>query len=66
MKKVMKDIQKKDVKELTVEIQKTIEEIAKMALDSHANPIKDSNTLHKKRKHVARLKTALSMKKEVK
>lgn len=56
-------MEKKSVKDLHAEVAKVVEEIAKMRLEMAANPPKDTNILFKKRKQLARLKTAASLKK---
>jgi len=60
MRKKMDDIRKKSKTELEKEIQKTIEEIARLTVESKVNPQKDSNMIFKKRKYIAQLKTVAS------
>lgn len=62
MKKVTAEIKSKEATELVSEIAKTIEEIAKMKFESMVTPNKDTNAIFQKRKHLARLKTALTIK----
>lgn len=64
MSKKMDEIRKKSKKELEQEIQKTVEEIAKLVVEMKTNPQKDVNIVHKKKKYVARLKTVASSIKE--
>lgn len=62
MRKSTKDLQSKEPAEMQKEIQKLVEEIAKLSVDAKFNPQKDSNLIHKKKKELARLKQAHSMK----
>lgn len=64
MSKKMDEIKKKSKIELEKEIQKAIEEITKLSVESKVNPQKDTNLIYKKKKEVARLKTAVSEIKE--
>lgn len=64
MSKKMDEIKKKSKVELEKEIQKAIEEITKLSVESKVNPQKDTNLIYKKKKEVARLKTAVSEIKE--
>lgn len=62
MKKNTVDIKTKSADELQKEIVKTIDEITKMKFDSMITATKDTNVVYQKRKQLARLKTALSLK----
>lgn len=62
MKKTTGEIKTKNAEELQKEIAKTIEEIAKIKFDGMVTPNKNTNAVHNKKKHLARLKTALSLK----
>lgn len=62
MKKNTSEIKSKSVAELQTEINKTIEEIAKIKFDGMVTPNKNTNAGYSKKKHLARLKTALSLK----
>ncbi|MCX7996335.1 MAG: 50S ribosomal protein L29 [Patescibacteria group bacterium] len=55
----MDEIRKKSRDELIKEVEKTIEELARMSVENSVNPLKDTNALHKKRKYLARIKTVL-------
>jgi len=63
MKKNIIDLRKKTVEELTKEIRLQREEIAKFQLEAKTNPVKDTNSLVKKRKKLAVLLTVLTEKK---
>jgi ribosomal protein L29 len=65
MKKIIKELQNKSVKDLKSEIEKLSEEIAKLTLENKVNPAKDSNIVFKKRKKMAQLLTVLKEKEEV-
>ncbi len=60
MRKQTKDLQKKTPEELQKEIDTTIGQIAQAELEQMTNPQKDTNSLAKKRKQIARLKTMLT------
>lgn len=62
MKKNTVEIKSKSAEELQKDIAKTIEEIAKMKFDGMVTPNKNTNGVYQKRKQLARLKTALSLK----
>jgi ribosomal protein L29 len=62
MKKTVSDIKSRSISELQAEITKTIEEITKMKFDAMVTPPKNTNGEFQKRKHLARLKTELSLK----
>ena len=64
MKKAPKDIKSKSVKELEKDVQNLRHEIAKSSLESNVTPVKDTNTIKKKRKELARLLTVLNGKKQ--
>ncbi|MCX7880908.1 MAG: 50S ribosomal protein L29 [Patescibacteria group bacterium] len=64
MKKVVKEWQKKSIKEIENEINKIREEIAKLRIEMKVNPPKDTNILIKKRKNLAVALTILTQKKE--
>lgn len=57
----MKEIAKKNRAEIQSEIEKETMEMAKKKVNEKVNPSKDTNLLSKKKKNLARLKTALSM-----
>lgn len=65
MKKIVKDLKAKTIKELEKEKVSLIEEIAKLKLSEKAVPQKDKNLLFKKRKQLAVLLTVLTEKKEL-
>ncbi|MBI5127581.1 50S ribosomal protein L29 [Candidatus Roizmanbacteria bacterium] len=65
MKKLVKEIKDKTINELEKQIVLSVEEIAKLKLSEKSTPVKDSNSIAKKRKHLAVLLTVLSEKKEV-
>ena len=65
MKKAIADLKKKSIKQLEIEIAKLREEIAKLKLEIKINQPKDTNLLFKKRKHLARMLTVLTEKKEL-
>lgn len=60
MKKIVEDLQKKSKKEIEQEIVKTIDEITRLVVEGKVNPTKDTNTVHKKRKYLAQLRTVAS------
>ena len=64
MSKKLDELRTKSKQELDKEIQKSIEEIAKLSLEEKVNPQKDTNLVFKKRKYVAQLKTIASSVKE--
>ena len=65
MKKNIKNLREKDIKELNKEIEILKEEIAKLNLSKKSSPVKDTNLLFKKRKQLAILLTILNEKKAV-
>lgn len=65
MKKIVKDLKAKTIKELEKEKISLIEEIAKLKLSEKAVPQKDKNLFFKKRKQLAVLLTVLTEKKEL-
>lgn len=56
----MEDIRKKSKSDIQKEIQKTMEEIARLTVEAKVNPQRDSNLIVKKKKYIARLKTVAS------
>lgn len=62
MKSTMKNLEDKSTTELEKEVNTLREEIAKIRLDSVVNVPKDTNTLPKKTKQLARVLTVLSEK----
>lgn len=66
MKKRVKELKEKTIKELENEAKELREEIAKINVESKINPSKDSNFLVKKRKKLAVILTILTEKKEQK
>lgn len=64
MKKLMKELTGKTVKELEKQSQVLREEIAKLVLNQKVNPPKDTNVIVKKRKELAVVLTLLTQKKE--
>ena len=65
MKKNVKNLREKDIKEINKEISNLKEEIAKLNLSKKSSPVKDTNLLFKKRKQLAVLLTVLNEKKAV-
>jgi ribosomal protein L29 len=63
MKKSIKNLHEKNVKELVKEIRVLKEEITKLSLSKKSSPVKDTNMLFKKKKHLAVLLTVLNEKK---
>lgn len=64
MKKQIEDLKAKSRKELETEINKTIEEIARLTVESKLENQKDTNLIMKKKKYVAQLKTVVNSIKE--
>jgi len=64
MKKFLKTIREKTIKEIEKEIRKQREVIAKLKLEIKVNPPKDTNLLKKERKKLAQLLTVLKEKKD--
>jgi len=64
MKKITKDYQNKEIKELEKEKSALREEIVKLTLSKKSTPPKDTNLLFKKKKKLAVLLTVLSLKKD--
>ncbi len=64
MRKQIEDIKKKSKVEMEKEIRNTMEEIARLTVESKVNPQKDSNLIFKKKKYIAQLKTVASSVKE--
>lgn len=62
MKKVMKEFQNKSLEELQKAEGLLREEIAKLRLESGTSPLKDTNTIVKKRKRLAVILTLLTNK----
>lgn len=65
MKKLVKELKSKTIKELEKEIQNLEKEIIKLTIDFKVNPPKDTNILKKTKKKLAILLTVLREKKEV-
>ena len=65
MKKNIKNLREKNIKELNKEIDNLKEEIAKLNLSKKSSPVKDTNLLYKKRKQLAVLLTIMNEKKAV-
>ncbi len=63
MKKHIKEIQGKSIKDLEQDIKTIRTEIATMIIQRKVNPQKDTNAIVKKRKHLAVLLTIYSEKK---
>lgn len=66
MKKITKEYQDKEIKELEKQLVTGREEIAKMTLSEKASPSKNTNLIFKKKKKLAVLLTVLAEKKEEK
>jgi len=64
MKKEVKELKQKTIKEIEKEIINLRQEIAKLKIETKVNPPKDTNLLRKKKKKLARLLTVLTKKKE--
>jgi len=64
MKKEIKELKQKTIKELEKEINNLRQEIAKLKIEMKVNPPKDTNLLTKRKKKLARLLTVLTEKKE--
>jgi len=64
MKKEIKELRQKTIKELEGEISNLRQEIAKLKIEAKVNPLKNTNFLRKKKKQLARLLTVLTEKKE--
>ena len=62
MKKNIKNLRDKNIKELNKEISSLNEEIAKLNLSKKSSPVKDTNYLFKKRRQLAILLTVLNEK----
>lgn len=62
MKKNIKNLREKNIKELNKEIGDLKEEIAKLNLSKKSFPVKDTNLLFKKKKQLAVLLTVLNEK----
>ena len=62
MKKNIQDLHKKSVKDLEKELEKARQEIAKISIESAVSPVKDTNTIAKKRRHLAMLLTVMNEK----
>lgn len=58
-KKEIEDLRNKSIKELEKEAGELRKEIGKLQLEARVNPPKDTNTLVKKRKHLAILLTII-------
>lgn len=65
MKKSVKELQSKTVKELEKSVNSLHEEVAKLRLQQKVNPSKDTNIVSKKRKMIATLLTVITQKKEL-
>ena len=65
MKKSTKELQSKSIKELEKTGVSLHEEIAKSRLQEKVSPGKDTNAIHKKKKHLAVILTVISQKKEL-
>jgi ribosomal protein L29 len=65
MKKEVKELKQKNIKELRKEIENIRQEIAKLKLEQKINPPKDTNLLKKKRKKLAVLLTVLKEKEDI-
>lgn len=63
MKKIVKELKAKSIKELEKQRDLLSEEIAKLKISMKVNPPKDTNLLMKKRKQLAVILTILSEKK---
>ncbi len=66
MRKSIKDIQGKTVKELEKDVVSMQQEITKTVLEMSAQPVKDTNIIKKKRHEMAQMLTILNQKKEEK
>jgi ribosomal protein L29 len=64
MKKEVKELKQKTIKEIEKEISNLRQEIAKLKIETKVNPPKDTNLLRKKNKKLGRLLTVLTEKKE--
>ncbi len=62
MKKNIKNLREKNIKELNKEIDNLKKEIAKLNLSKKSSPVKDTNLLFKKKKQLAILLTVLNEK----
>jgi ribosomal protein L29 len=62
MRKSIKDIEGKTVKELEKEVVLLHQEITKTTLEMSAQPVKDTNIIKKKRHQMARMLTVLNRK----
>ncbi len=65
MKKNIKKLKEKTIKELETEAQKLEKEITKQKLEWKISQPKDTNALYKKRKNLAAVLTILTAKKEL-
>lgn len=65
MRKDVKELKNKTVKELSQEINTARRELAKLNLTRKSNPAKDSNTIMKKKKQLARMLTAFTEKNQL-
>lgn len=65
MKKNVKKLREKTIKELETEAQKLEKEITKLKLEWKMSQPKDTNVLYKKRKNLAVILTLLTAKKEL-
>ena len=64
MKKEIKDLQSKSVKDMNDEVKRLREEIATFSMKAIVNPSKDSNIIPKKRKRLAVLLTIITKKQQ--
>ena len=65
MKKTEKDLKDKSIVELKKEADALYQDIAKLQLELKVNPVKDTNNLPKKRKHLAVILTLMNEKKNL-
>lgn len=65
MKKEVKELKQKNIKEIRKEVESLRREIAQLKLEQKINPPKDTNLLKKKRKKLAVLLTVLKEKEDI-
>ena len=65
MKKLTKEINEKNLIQLEKEAIVLREEIAKMILETRVNPVKDTNTITKRKKRLAVILTLITQKREL-
>lgn len=65
MKKIIKDLRPKNLKELDKEIAKVKEEMTKLTIEQRVSPTKDTNQVYKMRRRLAVMLTLAQEKREL-